>query len=293
MAPTIKWQRWESAAYNWFGQAATDPLPSMESELDAWIATVNGNASNTGRQLTKMRGYASSTGGNYAGITVRAGANGNAAYGYFQYACLNATTSKVVRMGNSFTDDTSNGGYGTLDGGPVDTSVSWVTSGSSADWLLVTGTVDGQEYFIFGPSFGSPSTTNQDGFVIMKGFHGEWVFVTADGGSTVVQAYSYFDDAISTGWDSLSRGSVSNSTILSASSSTYGRFVIAANGGGTPGLSGGRVYAASPDLYEPSVTTTYYYTGYRRVLTDIDAGGQVYMLNTYYYGPTVLVDVRP
>lgn len=293
MAPTIRWQRWESGAYNWFGQTASDALPSMESELDAWITTVNGNASNTGRQLTKMRGYASSTGGNYAGILIRAGANGNTAYGYFRYTCLNSTTVKNVQMGDTFTDDTSNGGYGTLTGGPFDSSVSWVTSASSADWLIVTGTVDGQEYFIFGPSFGTPNTANQDGFAIIKGLHGEWVFITADGGSTVIQAYSYFNDAVSTGWDSLSRGTTANSTVTTASSSTYGRYSLSANGGGLPGLTGGRVYAASPDLYEPNAASTYYYTGYRRVLTDIDAGGQVYMLNTYFYGPTVLVDVRP
>jgi len=72
-------------------------------------------------------------------------------------------------MGNTFTDDTSNGGYGTVSGRYSDTSVSFITSGQEANWLVVTSTVDGQEYFSFGPYFNSATDgTYQDGFVIFK-----------------------------------------------------------------------------------------------------------------------------
>lgn len=291
VAPVIKWQRWESGVYDWFGQTAADPVPSIEAELDAWIATVNGNASNSGRQITKMRGAADSTGGNYCGIVLRFGANSNTEYAYFKYGCFNSTF-RGHYLGTAYTDDTADGGYGNVSGGPSDTSVSWYTSGQEASFLIISGTVDGQEYFIFGPSFTSnPQSAYSDGFAIIKGVSGEWSFESQDGGPSCA-FFSYFDDTASTGWSTLARGTGNLDSTITNSQYSYGRYAISPGPGAASRIGNPRFYAAAPELLEPN-GVTYELTGDRRVLTDIDAGGQVYILTSYVYGPSVLVDVRP
>lgn len=296
MAPTIKWQRWDSASYDWFGVTASDALPSVEAELDAWIATVNGNASNVGRQVTKERGYADSTTANYGGLVISCGANGNAAKGYMGYGCYGSTTSRRAYVGDTFTDDTSNGGYGAISGGPSDTSIAWITSGQEANFLIVTGVVDGEEYFNFGPSFGtSPSVSYMDGFLIAKATDGEWFMTTSDGsGANRRFLTHYWDDAVSTGWSTLNRTTGGGAIVTLRDTYTTGRFSLRSDSPVSPTfISGtGAIYAASPDMYQPSGNSSYYETGDRVVFTDIGDGSNVYLLTGYYYGPSFLVDLR-
>ncbi len=290
MAPTIKWQRWESASYDWFGTGASDALPSVEAELDAWITTVNGNASNTGRQVTKERGYADSTTANYAGITISCGANSNTAKGYMFYGTY-GSTSKRIYLGDTFTDDTSNGGYGSITNGPSDTSISWLTSGTAADFLITYGVVDGEEYFNFGPRLGgtSGSTAYMDGFTIMKGTDGEWSLFAND--SSSFMHVHYFDDSVSTGFSSISRVTAGSDQMTTNSSVSYGRLEIISATTPSPGFIGASsVVAASPDLLRVNNGNG---TGTRKILTDIGSGTDVYLLTAYYYGPTILVDLRP
>ena len=122
MAPTIKWQRWDSASYDWHGQAATDALPQFEAELDAWIAAVNANPSNAGQQITKMRGYADSTDPDSAGITLRYGAANNTAFSYSFLGTKDQTGSRSYKSGDTYVDDASEDGYGTISNGNSDTS---------------------------------------------------------------------------------------------------------------------------------------------------------------------------
>lgn len=296
MAPTIKWQRWDSASYNWFGVGAGDALPSVESELDAWITTVNGNASNVGRQVTKERGYADSTTANYAALVISCGANNNTAKGYMGYGCYGSTTAKKIYVGNTFTDDTSNGGYGVVSGGPSDTFVTWVTSGQEANFLIVTGVIDGEEYFSFGPSFGSsPSTLSMDGFLIAKATDGEWFMTTSDGsGANTRLLTHYWDDAASTGWSTLNRTTSGGAIITVRETYTTGRFNLRSDSPASSTFTSGtgEIYAASPDMYQPSSSSSYWETGVRNVFTDIGDGSNVYLLTSYYYGPSILVDLR-
>ena len=299
MAPTIKWQRWDSSAYNWFGQTASDALPALEAELDAWITTVNGNASNTGRQITKERGYADSTGGSYAGITLSFGANNNTAKGYFFYGCQAQTTSHRIYFGDTFVDDTSSGGYGTISGGYVDSSISFVTSGQEANWVIITGTVDGQEYFTFGPTFNSKTdTAYQDGFAIIKMTDGEWSVMSGDG-STSQGHIHYWDDAGGTGWTNCARTTSNTDKLSAANTYFYGRFCIMAAINGTPAAvnpatDGKRVcYAASPDVFEIPTSSASAYTASRVLISSLGTGENVYLLTSYFYGPTFLVDLRP
>ena len=296
MAPTIKWQRWDSASYDWYGVTATDALPTLEAELDAWITAVNGNASNSGRQVTKERGYADSTTLDYAGLVISCGANGNTEKGYMAYGTYNSTTNKSIYLGNTYADDTSRGGYGTISGGVQDSGVSTRTSGQEASWLIVSSIVDGQEYFCYGPTFGTnPSVNYQDGFFIFKATDGEWSMTSGDG--SIGLHTHYWDDGLSTGWSSCNRtGNSYDDVMLVQGNNTYGRYglfpgspVNVAN----PVTQGAQVvYAANPDVLTANTGASFYYTGRRRVMTTLGNGQDVYILNGYYYGPTFLVDLR-
>ena len=289
MAPTIKWQRWESAAYDWAGTNASDALPSLEAELDAWITTVNANASNSGRQLTKERGYANSTTSNYHGLVISAGANSNTSKGYMAYGTYGSATTKKIYLGGTFVDDTSNGGYGTISGGPSDTSISWYTSGQAADWLITYGVVDGEEYFNFGPKLGT-STSYMDGFTIMKCTDGEWSLFSGD--SSVRRHIHYWDDAVSTGWAGGSRTSSGTTVAVESGAYDIARFVLQSLSLATTSFIGtSSVVAASPDMLQPVDTGKR--TGDRTLLTDLGDGDNVYILTAYYQGPSVLVDLRP
>jgi len=297
MAPTIKWQRWDSASYDWFGTAATDALPSVEAELDAWITTVNGNPSNAGRSITKERGYADSTTANYAALVISCGANSNTAKGYMSYGCFGGTTARKNYVGNAYTDDTSNGGYGVVSGGPSDTSVSWYTSGQEANFLIVTGVVDGEEYFCFGPSFGtSPSYNYMDGFFIAKATDGEWFMVTGDGPTASNRLLThYWDDDTSTGWSTLSRNATGAAEVFTRATYQGGRYGHYTNSIAASSIisTTARIYAASPEVIASPTDSSQFATGDRTVFTDLGAGDDVYLLAGYYYGPNFLVDLRP
>lgn len=292
MAPTIKWQRWDSASYNWFGTASTDALPSLEAELDAWITTVNGNASNVGRSVTKERGYADSLEADRAGLVMSFGTNGNTSKGYYSYV-TSSTSVKKLTSGGTYSDNTSNGGYGTVGGGTYDSSVSWRTSGYEASWLIISDTTDGQEYFCFGPSFGGSSNTYEEGFFIFKGTDGEWSMTSNDGASQI--HVHYWNDGIGTEWGPCNRG-INSDTAAISGSNYYTRYMLYAGTSweNSANPTDGRqyVYAANPDVLNVSSSGTYRETGYRRVLSDLGDGNNVYVLTGYYYGPSFLVDLR-
>jgi len=293
VAPTIKWQRWDSSTYNWFGTGASDTLPSIEAELDAWIAAVNANPSNVGRQVTKEKGYADSTSGTYAGFVISCGANGNTEKGYMGYYSSAASTKRFY-FGDTFTDNGTNGGYGSITGGGGDSNVSWLTSGQEANFLLVYGTVDGQEYFSFGPNLGSTnSTAYQDGFLIAKATDGEWFMTTGDANAYMIHYWG----AVS-GWSNCNRNT-GTVTVKEQESYFGARYSMVKNSATSGSSAGGaadteeyHVYAAAPELLERQASSSYLSTGTRRVFNELGTGDNVYMLTSYYYGPAILVDLR-
>lgn len=298
MAPTIKWQRWDSASYDWFGTTSADALPSLESELDAWITAVNGNASNSGRQVTKERGYADSTTANYAGLVLSCGANSNAAKGYLFYGTYGSTSIKRIYVGDTYADNTTGGGYGAVSGGSSDTSVSWYTSGQEASWLIVSSTVDGEEYFSFGPTFGSsPSVNYMDGFFVFKATDGEWSVVSGDGSQFNQRHFHYWDDTLSTGWSTCNRLSSGLDTLIPGLGAyQHGRYGLYAENNVTnvvdPATEGAQiVFAANADVLTYT-STSFNKTGARRTLSTLGTGQDVYILAGYYYGPNFLVDLR-
>lgn len=297
MAPTIKWLRFESAAYDWTDATATGPLKQIEAEIDAWITAVNANASNTGRQLARVRGIDDSTTANYAGFVVRASANNNTENAWMHFGTIGSSTTRVHYVGSTYADDTSRGGYGTVAGnGGSDTSVTWKSNGTTADFLLGYDTTDGQEYLVLGYATNTtPSTAYEDGLLIYKTTTGEWAMGASDGAS--YSCIGYFNDSTGVGWDSPRRTNTQESSTVGATSSVCrGRFFLCSGSTSGPSLidvGHGALAAANPDLLEAHTTSTYYFTGYRMKLDDLDATGLVYLLNMFYYGPMILVDLRP
>ena len=292
MAPTIKWQRFEAAAYNWLGTTATDAVPQIESELSAWMAAVNANPSNTGRQLSIEKGYADYAGsGNYMGWVIKAGANNNTAFGYLQY--ISSSTSGIAGVVSSVWDDNgSNGGYGamtTIGVGSWSDVPSHKLSDVDSDFLLVSDTLDGKEFFILGKRQGT-SANYMDGFVIVKTLTGEWVIALND--NSTYGALAYFDDEVATGWDTTFRGNTYTSSSLKREDThVLDRWCLTgANATITTTNTKSYSISAASDLLLSSSSGGS--TGDRHYYNDIGNGDEVYLLFTFYYGPRVLVDLR-
>jgi len=291
MAPIIKWQRWDSSNYNWFGTAATDALPAMTEQLGLWIADVNGNESNVNRQLIIERDASSSTSTNYAGLVISAGADGTTDRGYMTYACFGSTSARRLYVGNAYDNGIGNGGYGIVSGLSSDTSIAFRTSGHEANWLLIYDNEDGKEFFTFGPTFSSRSSGYEDGFTIFKRTTGEWCMVTGDG--TSQYPVSYVNTSQFTGWTQPNRRNTSSNSRVDTRGVAIGRYTLLPNTTASTSVIDEDFFwvAANPNLMAASGTSTYYDTGDRVVLTDLGDGTNVYLVTSYHYGPMVLMDL--
>ena len=290
MAPTIKWQRFEQAVYDWFDTSATGPIPQIESELDAWIASVNANPSNTGRQVNKIKGYADGS-GNYLGWVLQVGANNNTDNGYFGMWSA-STTALRGYIGRTYTDNASNGGYGTITTNPYgaqDSSIGYASSGQDADFLLIYDSTDGKEFFCLGKAMGT-ATGNMDGFLIYKTTSGEWALGFND--SSTWYGISYFDDVVGTGWVHPKRTATQDScgyrTMQSYMETRW--CLMAVNGTIIDPLINHYAMPAASDYLFAGANGN---TGTRYYWSHVGNGDEIYMLQAFYYGPRVLVDLRP
>ena len=293
VAFTVKWQRWDSTAYNWFATGANDALPAMEAELSSWMSSVNANASNATQQLAIERGASSSLQANYGGLVLSAAASGTVEKGYLFYGCMGSTSAKRLYTGNSFDNGIGNGGYGVISGGASDTSTSWYTSGREANWLLIYDDTDGEEFFSFGPTFDSRSSGYEDGFLIYKRSDGTWVMVSGDGQANQL-GIGYVNTSQFTGWTQPTRRSGNYIANTDRYSYFFERYSLYPNNYGSSTYidTDVRWRAANPNLFSPPFNSTYYFTGDRLVLNDLGDGTNVYMISAYFGGPMVLVDGR-
>ncbi len=255
---------------------------------------MNGNASNVDRQITKERGYADSTTANYAAMVISAGAGSGVDRGYFGWGAYGSTTSFRLYLGDSYVDDTSNGGYGTISGGPSDTSVSARTSGQEANWLIMYDTTDGEEFFTWGPTYDARDYTREDGFAIIKRTSGDWMYETGDGAGRDV--FSYTDDGTFQEWSSPDRlsGDVAVSNSLGSSLYVLTRFNVIPDSntvGSSISDSQGVWIAANPSVLGWTSSTANYSTGDRLLLDDLGDGTNVFTVTAHAYGPRILVDL--
>ena len=296
MAPVIKWQRWDSASYDWNGHTSTDPVAAIDDILDTWITAVNANASNVGRQVTKMRSYTDFS-GSYNGHVLRFGANSDTEYGYFRYG-TRGSTSFSFYMGDSYTDDTSDGGYGVVgvtNGGSSDLSIPARTSGQEGSFLLCYDTTDGAEFFTFGPYYPNNYTYQySNGWMVFKTTKGEWAMTAND--YTVRRCYTYHNDVISTGWGNLSRNTTQDQNVsyLNTATGYFGRFTAYNSQSGTVTTTFGDYYSvvAANEALLYSSGSTGDLTGKRLVNTTEDPDRGIYLLTSFYSGPNVYINVN-
>lgn len=271
MAATAKFQAWTNATWAWDSAAAGAPCVELEAELDAWIAAINANPSQSGKQVVKIRGAASSTTANYRGIGVQLPAQNTTGDLYVRF--YSSTTSVINFFANTgFTDDTSNGGYGTGTGTTGgDSSIAWKnTVTTEGSFIIGYSTVDGQEFFHLGWVIDNLTTTS-DGWTITKDQNGEWMAFVNDGGSA--SGLMYDDLQATPGWVN-AQGYEGY-----ASSSVAGRLTVYRN---TTGLTSGDTIrylytAASPDIMEYGTSSVQ--GSYVAI-----AGSSDQLVRTGYYG---------
>lgn len=180
MAATVKTDTYTSASYNWDSASTGQPCKDVVDELKSWVTTINSNASQTGKQVVVLRDEASSTTTNYRGWVVELPQTGTDTL-YTSLTTYNATTIQFF-SGTGFTDDTSNGGYGTVTSTiETDGSIGWQTTAAvDVHFGLAYGIVDGEEFFFVGWDLGSDSTYS-DMWGIFKTTEGYWATIATDG----------------------------------------------------------------------------------------------------------------
>ena len=179
---TVKYQTWTNTTWAWDSATAGTPCVELLNEMRAWITAINGNASQSGKQVVLLRDETDSTTANYRGFTIECPLQTTTGS---LYSSVFSSSSTVLRYytGNGFTDDTSNGGYGTVGGTYTDsdTSILWQnTVTSSGSFIIGYSTVNGEEFFHWGWDLNG-STSTSDSFTIFKDQNGEWGSHAVDG----------------------------------------------------------------------------------------------------------------
>lgn len=259
--PVGKYKAWSAVDSNTLGTAVGDFWPALEAELDAWITAISGNASMTGYLPIKKKGYADSTTANYMGFTVELPHPTNPSIYMGSYST--STTSRTRKHASTWTDNSSEGGYGGF-GGTVDTETTgWTVTGRANGIFLAYDTTDTQEFFTAG-YWDEAGTSVQDNIVLFaRGTDGTWG--------------SFFNDSNTNHilWYSGKSGSV-----VSTSVETTAYYNIFASKFGDTGIGGGARFAsANPRLLSPSSSATGAYFA--------DGGYSAYV--TAYFGPIVLL----
>lgn len=185
MAVTVEYQAWTSANYNWLDKTTATSAPlQINDKLDAWVAAVNANPSNANKQITVERDPSNSTSANFVGWVIKLASN---SANSTTYAAFFTTTASVITLGtySGWTAGTANGGYGTLSGNSsVNTSSTFKTSGSSAEFLVGTETADTEEFFCVAWKTDSTTNTSSSGCLLLfKDTAGEWTVFAATSGS--------------------------------------------------------------------------------------------------------------
>ena len=203
MGNNISWEanKWTGSTFNWLDTTGSGPVAGLVAKIDAWVSTVNGNASNATKQITKLKDN-SNSGGTQNGFVYRFATN-TSTYAYLGY-WNTSTTNRAVYFGSTYTDNGTNDGLGTISGNGIqDTSLSFLTAPTNWDTAVISSTVNGQEFINILHSNGGGSNIYEDGVLIFKDNDGDWAVATCD--STTIFVGCYIDDAQSTGWQALNR----------------------------------------------------------------------------------------
>ena len=119
MAPVVKYQLWDNAAYPWTDQTPDGMMGSIVAQIDAWAAIVNTNSSIVadGMSISKVRDPNSSTNGGTRNGFVYKFVDGKAnlwpGAGTDLHVGMHGTETQLyVEAGDEYEDDTQNNGFG-------------------------------------------------------------------------------------------------------------------------------------------------------------------------------------
>lgn len=184
MAVVVEYQAWDSASYNWLDKTTSTSAPvQINNKLDAWVAAVNANASNTNKQITVEKDPADSTSANLVGWVIKLASDSANSTTYAEFRTTSATVGTVGTY-SSWTSGTANGGYGTMGATGSSVTSAFKTSGSSAEFLVATETTDTEEFFCLAWKTDSTTFSSSSGCLLLfKDTAGEWTTFFGSGGS--------------------------------------------------------------------------------------------------------------
>jgi len=190
MAITVEYQLWSSGAYNWLDKTTSTSAPlQLNDKLNEWIAAVNASPTNASKQISVKKQPADSTSANFIGWVIELAGASSGAGPFYVRLYSSSTTNLNVTFSGGWTNDGTNGGYGATAGtAATDTTISWYTSGQTAEFTCVTETAAGEEFFLLGWRLANNGTYS-DALLIFKDQNGEWAGVFSDGGQIVGTYY--------------------------------------------------------------------------------------------------------
>jgi hypothetical protein len=263
MAVTVEYQAWDSASYNWLDNSTSTAAPQqINDKLSAWVTAVNANASNTNKQITIEKGPADSTSANFVGWTLQLASDTTGSAFFLQFYTP-STTAFNMYVSSSWTNNGSNGGYGSAAGSVSSDSVSFYTSGVEAEFSIASDTTDGQEFFCLGWRHNN-STSYSDCWLIFKDSNGEWASVFTDGGAASGTYYMPTHETPSRNF------SVGISLIGNNSNLGFLTQLVLTNASSNYAPSASYEYtaavaAANPNLYTTGTTSEYGYARWANV----------------------------
>lgn len=286
MAVSVGYQTWDSANYEWDSAVAGKPVPEICGALSTWITAINGNASQTGKQVALLRDHTSSTTANYRGFVLQLPILGSATKSmYFSHISTSSSVSYTRAYDDaSWVDNTANGGYG----GSTTTSASefYLSDSHShkhtvttfGDVIIASDTTNGEEFFFIGLHFDGDTTNYSDGFGVAKDVHGNWCALSIDGTSETGAYYDPNFDRVrhASSWSTVTSSNGTASIFAPTPIAMYTSSPTLANGE-TVRMG---VETKNANLLWQSVTPSVY--GYSNI------GGGQYMLNLTVNGPVVI-----
>lgn len=186
MAVTLEYQAWTSTDYNWLDKTTATSAPlQINDKLDAWVAAVNANASNANKQITVRKDPTDSTSANFIGWVIELSSSTPGAGPFYVRFYSSSTGNINFTASAGWANDGSNGGYGATSGNTAsDTSITWATSGVTAEFSIAADSANGVEFLCLGWRLNNANATS-DQLLLFKDSNGEWASLFSDGGVTV------------------------------------------------------------------------------------------------------------
>ncbi len=181
--PQIEVQRWSAAAVNWGANNGTTGISyNLNQKLRDWITVVNGNASNSNRQIEMFKDETTSTGTTIQGHVLKVYYDSTNAW---YQTWFGSNTSIDAHQGESYTDNGNSEGYGRVNSGSGNyytfEDPNFRLNGTSNYDLYVSyDTTDTQEYFYFYLR-DATSSAYRGGAMVLKTNFGHWLGLTLDG----------------------------------------------------------------------------------------------------------------